>query len=643
MRFNCPSCGKSISVKPEMAGKKGRCPACKALLTVPSPTTHKKEKSKTDSSHVICSGCGRQYPFKKEMAGKRARCKSCGTSFVISDPARIEKVESKEAIHKKTVISPSLSDSLDEGRETQTTDDFAQTPPPLPDSNEEETLPPIPDGFLKKLIFALPHERTEIGRLILGSAIVGAVAGYFWGGLYDPLQSKGISAAIANFFVFGGWGLSESAVMLMFRNFGLAKSRTGLIWGAAAGGGAWVAIFSALNDLGLAAEQIPASVSIIIAVVSGGIVGGILSILCTLKLSKEMRVENNALSRGGDKTVKADYKEPFSRKKMAIGCGIGCLVMLIILIAAIGAIYYFGMKEFKKFSEEFNAEYENRNTDFQRALTELKNESDSAPLKNVKLSETWVCPVSNMEFVFIKGGCYEMGCGDWTGGCENDEKPVHQVCLSDYYMGRYEVTLGQWKQYAADPDFNSLQATDAICNGTGKPMLFNEYDDTHPMCCVSLKEAKSFAAWLSQKTGHTFRIPSEAQWEFACRSGGRQNMFAGGTDPDQFAWFVRNSNARTHPVGQKAPNSIGIYDMNGNVTEWCLDDYHSQAYETHSSKNPLHTSSSENELGVVRGGSWFDNHIQLRCSERDTKRKNQRDRTIGFRLIREIAANRMDN
>jgi len=205
-------------------------------------------------------------------------------------------------------------------------------------------------------------------------------------------------------------------------------------------------------------------------------------------------------------------------------------------------------------------------------------------------------PVTGMEFVFVKGGCFEMG--DTFGDGDPDEKPVHEVCVDDFYLGKYEVTQEQWE----------------IVTGNN-PSRFKERD--RPVEQVSWNDVQQFIRRLNDQSGRKFRLPTEAEWEYAARSGGRREKYAG-TDQEgelgQYAWYVVNSGRITHPVGKKRPNGLGLYDMSGNVWEWCADRYGENYYQGSPKNNP--EGPFNGSYRVLRGGSWFDDPGFMRAAFR---------------------------
>ncbi|MBI4774952.1 MAG: SUMF1/EgtB/PvdO family nonheme iron enzyme [Deltaproteobacteria bacterium] len=228
----------------------------------------------------------------------------------------------------------------------------------------------------------------------------------------------------------------------------------------------------------------------------------------------------------------------------------------------------------------------------------------------------WIEPVTAMKFAWVPGGCYEMGCGSWTSDCDGDEQPVHEVCLDGFWMGRYEVTQGQWKKIMGS-----------------NPSYFKK-DDHYPVDQVSWNDAEEFIEKLNARSsGGQYRLPTEAEWEYACRSGGKADKYSGGSDVERVAWYTSNSGNSTHPVGTKASNGLGIHDMSGNVWEWCEDWYSQHAYSKHRRDNPIFTTGGSSR--VIHGGSWDNIPGSIRCADRDFYTPGIRYRYLGFRLVRE--------
>jgi sulfatase modifying factor 1 len=217
-----------------------------------------------------------------------------------------------------------------------------------------------------------------------------------------------------------------------------------------------------------------------------------------------------------------------------------------------------------------------------------------------------------IEMVYVRGGCFQMG--DTFGDGENDEKPVHEVCVSDFYIGKYEVTQEQWMAVMGS-----------------NPSKFE--GEQRPVEQVSWNEVQRFIAKLNAMTGKRYRLPTEAEWEYAARSGGRKEKWAGTSDENMlvdYAWYSKNSDEMTHVVGTKKPNGLGIYDMTGNVWEWCQDVYGDEYYEESRRDNPK--GSKSNSFRVNRGGSWGNDSQDIRAAVRYDLTPVYRSSGIGFRV-----------
>jgi len=218
------------------------------------------------------------------------------------------------------------------------------------------------------------------------------------------------------------------------------------------------------------------------------------------------------------------------------------------------------------------------------------------------------------EMVFVKGGTFRMGATSEQGyNVYNDEKPAHSVTLSDYYIGKYEVTQAQWEAVMGN-----------------NPSNFKR-DPNRPVEQVSWNDVQEYITKLNQLTGKTYRLPTEAEWEYAARGGSssRGYKYSGSNTLSDVAWYDDNSNDETHPVGTKNPNELGIYDMSGNVYEWCSDWY--GAYSSNSQTNPQGPSEGSGRVG--RGGGWDGGAGLCRVSIRYGERADDRSSVLGFRLV----------
>lgn len=214
--------------------------------------------------------------------------------------------------------------------------------------------------------------------------------------------------------------------------------------------------------------------------------------------------------------------------------------------------------------------------------------------------------------VFVKGGCFQMG--DTFGDGDSDEKPVHEVCVDDFYMAETEVTQKQWKDVMGD-----------------NPSMFKNCDDC-PVEQVSWDDIQGYISKLNSKTGNNYRLPTEAEWEYAARSGGKNEKYAGSSDINSVAWYESNSGSKTHPVKQKSPNGLGLYDMSGNVWEWVQDWYDDNYYKNSPKDNPKGASSGR--ARVLRGGSWGNSPKYSRSALRSWDNPVNRLYNCGFRLAR---------
>lgn len=214
--------------------------------------------------------------------------------------------------------------------------------------------------------------------------------------------------------------------------------------------------------------------------------------------------------------------------------------------------------------------------------------------------------------VYVEGGTFTMGAtSDQGSDAYDDEKPAHQVTVSSFSIGKYEVTQEEWQAVMGNNPSSS--------KGVKRPVEK-----------VSWKGCQEFIRKLNTMTGKHFRLPTEAEWEYAARGGNKSigYKYAGSDNLDRVAWYVSNSGSTTHDIGQKSPNELGLYDMTGNVWEWCADRYGS--YEIGVQSNPVGPSSGSGR--VCRGGSWYFSARFCRVSYRVNGSPGDTFNDLGLRL-----------
>jgi formylglycine-generating enzyme required for sulfatase activity len=217
--------------------------------------------------------------------------------------------------------------------------------------------------------------------------------------------------------------------------------------------------------------------------------------------------------------------------------------------------------------------------------------------------------------VLVKGGCFRMG--DLSGGGGYDEKPVHEVCVDEFRMGMYEVTESQWQEVM----------------GNELPLKFARGPE-YPATGVSWNDARDYIKRLNALTGKNYRLPTEAEWEYAARSGGTRQKYAGTGDEKALGDYACGSlscNDAPLPVGRKKPNDLGLYDMSGNAWEWVQDRYDPYYYRQSPRDNPQGDPFGVNR--VMRGGASDSTSDQLRTSYREYVSPAKRRDGVGFRLL----------
>lgn len=218
------------------------------------------------------------------------------------------------------------------------------------------------------------------------------------------------------------------------------------------------------------------------------------------------------------------------------------------------------------------------------------------------------------DMVFVEGGTFTMGATPEQGNDANgDEKPAHQVTLSSFYICKHEVTQTEWQAV--------MGSNPSKFKGANRPVEQ-----------VSWNDCQTFISRLNSITGKNFRLPTEAEWEYAARGGNKSqgNKFSGSNTLDEVGWYSENSGNETHNVMTKSPNELGVYDMSGNVYEWCQDRFGENYYSSSPQSNPKGPSSGSNR--VLRGGGWCNGAWGCRVSHRFNGTPDGRGSNLGLRL-----------
>jgi formylglycine-generating enzyme len=223
-------------------------------------------------------------------------------------------------------------------------------------------------------------------------------------------------------------------------------------------------------------------------------------------------------------------------------------------------------------------------------------------------------PLKQIEMVLVKGGCYEMG--DASGHGAEDEQPAHQACIKDFYLSTYPITQMEW----------------AGTMGTN-PSAHSNCGINCPVENVSWNDIQEFLRKLNRRTGKQYRLPTEAEWEYAARSGGKTEEWAGTSkeeELDSYAWFYDNAGYESHPVGKKKPNGLGLYDMTGNVWQWTSDWYGEDYYKKSPAECPM--GEPDGKTRSLRGGYWGDLAQFVRVTRRINLNPSARGPGFGFRI-----------
>lgn len=248
-------------------------------------------------------------------------------------------------------------------------------------------------------------------------------------------------------------------------------------------------------------------------------------------------------------------------------------------------------------------------------------------MASVNAKETTRLP----KMILVIGGTFLMGSNTES----EDEKPAHTITLDNFSIAQTETTVEQWKYF---------------CNATNRDMPIGPEWDLNwkkilaPMVNISWEDAVAYCKWLSEKTGDTYRLPTETEWEYAAGGGenasnsidnttDNANKFTGGKELGKVGWYMQNSGGNPHAVRLKEPNRLGIYDMTGNAAEWCHDwyDIYGASAVGLDPQGPL---SGSGDMRVIRGGGWNDSEYDCRVTKRGFAYPKQKLLHVGFRVVR---------
>jgi formylglycine-generating enzyme required for sulfatase activity len=280
----------------------------------------------------------------------------------------------------------------------------------------------------------------------------------------------------------------------------------------------------------------------------------------------------------------------------------------------------------------------------------------STPVPQPPVHHGFTDPTLGLDFVDIKGGCFQMG--DTFGDGPVNEKPTHEVCIDDFALEKYDVTVGEFRKFAAATGYQTKAENDGCTVLNGKEWKLDPsrnwqnpgftQDDRHPVVCVSWNDVQAFIRWLSKESGRQYRLPTEAEWEYAARSRGKKEKFAGTSDNGSLSRYANFCDANcdldwkstshndgyrnSSPVGRFLPNELGLYDMSGNVWQWCFDWYGDTYYRNSPNNNPQGPSEGDNDERVYRGGGWRNQPSDVRVSNRNGLDPSSSSSNVGFRL-----------
>jgi formylglycine-generating enzyme required for sulfatase activity len=255
------------------------------------------------------------------------------------------------------------------------------------------------------------------------------------------------------------------------------------------------------------------------------------------------------------------------------------------------------------------------------------------------------CPA----MVVIPAGVSDMGS---SVSDEKDEKPGRRITFDQpFAIGKLEITRGQFAAFVNATGYHAGEKCLKLANGKWEEVNGNSWrnpgypqDDSHPVACVSWTDAQAYVEWLTRHTGKHYQLPTESQWEYACRAGGKKELeemqvhgeqyeYCGSDDLDSVAWYDQNSGKTTHPAGAKQANAFGLYDMSGNVGEWVEDNYHDNYKGVPSDGSAW---AGDGSKRVLRGGSWLYSQSHTRIAFRSVSAPEYGYFDTGFRVVRTL-------
>ena len=307
---------------------------------------------------------------------------------------------------------------------------------------------------------------------------------------------------------------------------------------------------------------------------------------------------------------------------------IAVMALCVLIVHAQSDDYSYYLQDAKKALNEGNCDKARRCYNVYKDLTmrldslmEKQIQSCGKELSNFT-EDAWGI---NMKMIWVEGGDFLMGCTSEQDSCESDEQNVRRVTVDGFYIGMLEVTQSQWEKVMGTSVSQQQNKANSSWSLLG-------VGPNYPMFYVSWEEVTEFCRLLSNKTGKTYTLPTEAQWEYAARGGKKADgtKYAGSNMIDAVAWYYGNSGNSTHPCGTKRANALGIYDMSGNVCEWCKDWYSSSytSYDTHNPSGP-----SSGSYRVFRGGCWYYDAPLCRVAYRGVSSPGYRSSGLGFRVV----------